>query len=110
MEYVVWAKGPALGPVRSFSADRRRREKRNMIEREESIQQNLLLLPLKPPQTTTGWILRGMRKREINAKLTHFHFFFLSLFLFEKEKLMPNILPRYIYIYISRIQVTCWLR
>ena len=40
MEYVVRAKGPALGPVRSFSADRRRREKRNKIEREESIQQN----------------------------------------------------------------------
>ena len=28
IEYVVWAKGPALGPVRSFSADRRRREKK----------------------------------------------------------------------------------
>ena len=39
MEYVIWAKGPALGPVRSFNADRRR-EKRNMIEREKSIQQN----------------------------------------------------------------------
>ena len=28
MEYAIWAKGPALGPVRSFSADRRRREKK----------------------------------------------------------------------------------
>ena len=27
MEYVVWAKGPVLGPVRWFSTDRRRREK-----------------------------------------------------------------------------------
>ena len=42
MEYVVWAKGPALGPVRSFSADRRRREKRNKRDGEERIQQNLL--------------------------------------------------------------------
>ena len=40
MEYVIWDKGPALGLVRSFSADRRRREKRNTIEREEGIQQN----------------------------------------------------------------------
>ena len=40
MEYVIWAKGPALEPVRSFSANRRRREKRNKIEQEESIQQN----------------------------------------------------------------------
>ena len=40
MEYVIRAKGPALGPVRSFSADRRRIEKENKIEQEESIQQN----------------------------------------------------------------------
>ena len=40
MEYVIGAKGPALGLVRSFSADRRRREKRNKIEQEECIQQN----------------------------------------------------------------------
>ena len=39
MEYVIRTKGPTLGPVRSFSADRRR-EKRNKIEREKSIQQN----------------------------------------------------------------------
>ena len=30
MEYVIRAKGPALGPVRPFSADRR--EKRNKTE------------------------------------------------------------------------------
>ena len=29
MEYVVRAKDPALGPVRSFSADRKRRKNRN---------------------------------------------------------------------------------
>ena len=41
MEYVILAKGPALGPARSFNADRRKRKKkRNKIEREESIQQN----------------------------------------------------------------------
>ena len=33
MEYVIRAKGPALGPVRSFSADRR--EKSNQLEREK---------------------------------------------------------------------------
>ena len=27
MEYVIWAKGPALGPVRSFSANIRREKK-----------------------------------------------------------------------------------
>ena len=32
MEYVIRAKGPALGPGRSFSADRRR--KKNKIEQE----------------------------------------------------------------------------
>ena len=40
MEYVIQAKGPALGPVRSLSADRGEREKINTIEPEESIQQN----------------------------------------------------------------------
>ena len=40
IEYVIWAEGPALGPVRSFSADKKKREKRNKIEAEESIQQN----------------------------------------------------------------------
>ena len=40
MECVIWAKGPVLGPGRSFSADRRRREKICKIEREESIHQN----------------------------------------------------------------------
>ena len=38
MKYVIWVKDPALGPGRSFSANRR--EKRNKIGREESIQQN----------------------------------------------------------------------
>ena len=28
MEYVIWAKGPALGPVRSFSANRRSEKKK----------------------------------------------------------------------------------
>ena len=36
MEYVIWAKGPALGPVRSFSADRRRREKRNKRDKKKA--------------------------------------------------------------------------
>ena len=39
MEYVIQAKGPMLGPVRSFNANRRR-QKRNKIEREENIHQN----------------------------------------------------------------------
>ena len=33
MEYVVQAKGPALGPVRSFSADRRREKKNKRARR-----------------------------------------------------------------------------
>ena len=41
MEYVIWAKGPALGPVRPFSADRRKEErKKKQIEQEKSNQQN----------------------------------------------------------------------
>ena len=28
MGYVIWAKGPVMGPVRSFNTDRRRREKK----------------------------------------------------------------------------------
>ena len=35
MEYDFWAKGPALGPVRSFSPDRRR-EKRNESKKKAS--------------------------------------------------------------------------
>ena len=42
MEYVIWAKGPALGPVRSFSADRER-EKR----------------PLKPPHDDNRLDIEG---------------------------------------------------
>ena len=38
--YGICYSGQRLGPVKSFSADRGRREKRNKIEQEESIQRN----------------------------------------------------------------------
>ena len=40
MKYVIQVKGPALGPVRSFSADRRRKEKRKDRMRRKYTPQN----------------------------------------------------------------------
>ena len=62
IEYVVWAKCPALGPVRSFSADRRRGEKRSKRARRKhptKFVKAAACCPLSPLTTTTGWILRG---------------------------------------------------
>ena len=61
MEYVVMAKGPALGPVRSFSAGRRR-EKRNTSEKKS------MLLPHKPPHSDNGLDIEGvgiMKSRKV---------------------------------------------
>ena len=62
MEYVIRAKGPALGPVRSFSVDRRRREKRNDRARRKhpaKLVKAAACCLLSPLMTTTGWILQG---------------------------------------------------
>ena len=63
MEYGIRAKGPALGPIRSFSADRRRREKGNDTARKKhptKLVRAAACCLLSPLKTTTGWILRGL--------------------------------------------------
>ena len=57
------ANGPALGPVRSFSADRRRRENGNKDTARRKHPTKLVKAAacclLSPLTTTMGWILRG---------------------------------------------------
>ena len=61
MEYVIWANGPSLGPVRSVSADRRR-EKRNKMRVSRKYPTKLVdataCCLLSPLMTSTDWILR----------------------------------------------------
>ena len=59
---VFLAKGPALGPVRSFSVDRRRREKGNNKARKKhptKLVKAAACCLLSPLTMTMGWILRG---------------------------------------------------
>ena len=64
MEYVVRARGPALGPIRSFSADRRRREKKKIKQSEKKVSNKISysssLLPLKPPHDDNGLDIEGV--------------------------------------------------
>ena len=61
MEYVIWAKGPALGPVRSFSADRREKKKYDRVRRKHptKLVEAAACCLLSPLTMSTGWILRG---------------------------------------------------
>ena len=62
MEYGIRAKGPALGPVRPFSADRSRREKGNDRARRKhptKLVKAAACCLLSPLTTTAGWILKG---------------------------------------------------
>ena len=63
MEYVIQAKGPALGPIRSFDADRRRREKRNKIELRRKHPTKFVKAEacclLKPPHDDNGLDIEG---------------------------------------------------
>ena len=68
-----------LGPVRSFSADRRR-EKRNRRARRKyptKLVKAAACRPLSPLTTTTGWILRGVKGLGTNSSyLAGFSIFF----------------------------------
>ena len=58
--YVIWAKCPALGPLRSFSANRRREKRKNRtIKHPVKLVEAAACFFLSPLTTTTGWILRG---------------------------------------------------
>ena len=62
MEYVVWAKHPALGPVRSFSSrQKKERKKKNKSKKKASnkIREDSSLLPLKPPHDDNGLDIEG---------------------------------------------------
>ena len=60
LEYAVRAKGPALGPIRSFSADRReKKEDRVRKKYPTKLVKAAIYWLLSPHITTMDWILKG---------------------------------------------------
>ena len=67
MEYVIWAKGPTLGPVRSFIAERRKkRNKRVRRKHPTKLVEAAACCLLSPLTISTGWIFRGVTPCIIN--------------------------------------------